>query len=224
MFMDKQLSKDKYSSPSQFLILCVVTIGCLLTASQLHAETILFSENFDAENAGNGATNYDSFAQFSVPVGDVDLVGNGFADFFPGNGLYVDLDGTGPMAGTLLSKDRFSLVAGEKYRIQFDLANSDDRFGGTVNENMLTVIVGNYFEEFTRNNLQAFETITRVFTADDDGNASLIFEHTGGDQLGILLDNISLVAVPIPGVLWLFGVCTLGIARGTLRARKCAAT
>src|SRR5678816_2126767 len=83
----------------------VLTWGVLAFAmmGQLKA-TIIFSDNFNAENGGVGVFNYNSFANWSVSGGTVDLIGSpGFFDFFPQNGLYVDLDGTSFMAGTLTS-------------------------------------------------------------------------------------------------------------------------
>ena len=83
----------------------VLTWGVLAFAmmGQLKA-TIIFSDNFNAENGGVGVLNYNSFANWSVSGGTVDLIGSpGFFDFFPQNGLYVDLDGTSFLAGTLTS-------------------------------------------------------------------------------------------------------------------------
>ena len=45
--------------------------------------------------------NYNSFSQFSVTNGTVDLIGNGFFDFYPSQGRYVDLDGSTGNAGLL---------------------------------------------------------------------------------------------------------------------------
>ena len=51
---------------------------------------VIFSDNFNAENGGTGVLNYNSFNNWTVTDGTVDLIGNGFFDFYPGNGLYVD--------------------------------------------------------------------------------------------------------------------------------------
>lgn len=45
---------------------------------------LIFEDNFDAENGGIGIYGHDSFINWNVTVGDVDLVGNGFDDFYPG--------------------------------------------------------------------------------------------------------------------------------------------
>ncbi len=53
--------------------------------------------------------NYAGFANWDVLDGFVDLIGNGFFDLLPGNGLYVDLDGSTGDAGKLISKTTFTL-------------------------------------------------------------------------------------------------------------------
>ena len=208
---------QNYNMRKTITRLALIAMTCMLVTLNISAETVLLAEDFDAENGGVGITNYTNFGQFNVSSGAVDLIGNGFADFFPGNGLYVDLDGTGVSAGTLVSKIAFSLMAGQDYRLEFDLGNSDDQFGGTENENVLTVTLGNYQEVFTRNGLLPFQTITRVITPSASGNVNLEFDHGGADALGILLDDISLVVVPIPGVAWLFAVLSLVVLRDRRR-------
>ncbi len=59
-----------------------------------------------------------------------------------------------------------------------------------------------------------WQTIVRNITLTSQTTSSLIFKHDGGDNIGILLDNVSLV--PEPGTLALLG---LGIF-GLIGARK----
>lgn len=70
--------------------------------------------------------NYTGFINWDVTAGRVDLVGLGIWDIRPGNGLYVDLQGTGDEGvpppgqdfglGELTSKADFTFNAGENYR------------------------------------------------------------------------------------------------------------
>lgn len=55
---------------------------------------IVYQDDFNSENGGTGALNFSSFTLWNVTDGGVDLVGNGFYDGYPGNGLYVDLTGS----------------------------------------------------------------------------------------------------------------------------------
>jgi hypothetical protein len=48
-----------------------------------------------------GVAEYTGFANWDVASGKVDLFGNGFMDFLPGNGLYVNLAGIGTEDGPL---------------------------------------------------------------------------------------------------------------------------
>src|ERR1700722_6621813 len=84
--------------------------------------SVVFSDSFNTENGGVPTLNYFGFANWTVPVGSVDLIGNGFFDLLPGNGLYVDMDGSTDQAGSLLSKS-ISVGAGT-YVFSYDLAGS----------------------------------------------------------------------------------------------------
>src|ERR1700722_9142112 len=57
-----------------------------------------------AENGGSGALNYTGFANYNVTQGSVDLIGNGYFDNYPGDGLYVDLAGSTNQFGALTTK------------------------------------------------------------------------------------------------------------------------
>lgn len=158
------------------------------------AGLVLLEEDFNNENAGfGGVINYDDFEKFEVVAGSVDLIGNGFRDFFPGNGLYIDLDGTTVTGGTLQSKESFLLEPGYVYRLSYDLGNSDQQFGGGSTDNNATVSLGTaYFEEFERHGLAPFERIIRNIRVNEEQVAPIQFRQLGGDNLGILIDNVSL--------------------------------
>ena len=95
---------------------CVmVCIGlCLIfVLSPINAQQVLFEDNFDTENDGIGELSYDNLANWTILSGGIDLIGNGFWDAYPGNGLYLDLDGTygsdrsQAKAGTIQTKEDF---------------------------------------------------------------------------------------------------------------------
>lgn len=64
--------------------------------------------SFGSENGGAPQLNYYGFANFDVSQGSVDLIGNGYFDAYPGNGLYVDLAGSTNQYGALTTKTIFS--------------------------------------------------------------------------------------------------------------------
>ncbi len=153
-------------------------------------ETI-FQDNFDTENNGEWMYNYENLANWNILRGSIDLIGNGGDDFLPGNGMYLDLDGTTGKAGKLESKTVFNLDAGE-YVLQFNLAGSQR--GDT---NTVKVSLGGVFsEKFTLTSDEPFTTITRTISVSETTPGTLIFDHTGGgDQTGLLLDNVELKKV-----------------------------
>jgi len=85
-----------------FKIFSIISAGFILAFTS-HA-SVLYFDDFNAEHGGAGTLNFTGFSKgWAVTKGSVDLIGNGFYDFFPGNGLFIDLDGTTGHAGTLTS-------------------------------------------------------------------------------------------------------------------------
>ena len=147
----------------------------------------LLIDDFNQENKGSGAYNYSAFSKWNVAGGTVDLIGNGFWDYHPQNGLHVDLDGTTRQGGTLVSKSGFSLEPGT-YRLSFDLAGNP--FSGP---NKVTVALGNsYREDFHLAVKAPMKKVTRDITVTSPEFAKLSFKQDGGDNEGLLLDNVAL--------------------------------
>src|SRR5690349_14791823 len=84
---------------------------------------VLLQDDFETENNHLYALNYTGFAQWTVVKGTVDLVGTPpFDDFLPPEqGMYVDLDGSMLAAGTLQSRELFTLAPG-RYRLSLMMA------------------------------------------------------------------------------------------------------
>ncbi|MEQ1654084.1 MAG: Ig-like domain-containing protein, partial [Nitrospira sp.] len=147
-----------------------------------------------------GQLNYSTFPQWTVTRGTVDLIGvplggSAFNDVVPGNGLYVDMDGSNSQAGKLESKATFALAPGT-YELRFKLAPAE---GGTSPTNTVTVSLGGAFSEsITRANNanQTFETFVRTITVSSATSGKLIFDQTNpGDNFGLLLDDVKLTNV-----------------------------
>ena len=101
--------------------------AALIVATCVSANaSVLFSDNFDSEvpddlvNLGSD-TNYNSFTNWTVSDGSVDLVGQGDwgLQCAGGVGKCVDLDGSTNDAG-ILSSNAFDLLVGD-YVLSFDI-------------------------------------------------------------------------------------------------------
>jgi RHS repeat-associated protein len=153
----------------------------------IFTRTIVLTDNFDSENGGRGTFSFNAFTKWNVTRGTVDLFGNGFVDFLPQNGLYVDMDGTSGQAGRLESRDTFSLAPGN-YLLKFDMMGP-----GVGDANTMTVSLGSSFSEvFSLPVNSPYLTITRNITVATATNAKLVFDHAGGDFHGFVIDNIEL--------------------------------
>ncbi len=172
---------------------------------------IILQDNFNGENGGTGVFNYAAFTNWNVSGGTVDLIGGGFVDFLPGNGLYVDLDGSTNQAGLFSTKTSF---APGNYALQFDLAGSQR---GTNTESV-TVSFGAFSQVITRQPNDPFTTFNYNVTL--AAAANLSFRNAGGDNIGALLDNVvvstvtpaAAATVPEPATLALIGLGTVVLA------------
>lgn len=153
--------------------------------------SFLFADDFDAENGGVGALNHTGFANWAVTDGTVDLIGNGFFDFYPGNGLYVDLDGSTADAGVLTTTMTFALPEGS-YELSFDLGGSQ-----RGDSNDVTVTLGGlYTDTLTRASADPLAGVSVPVVVPAGGAlVTLSFENAGGDNVGAILDNVRLASV-----------------------------
>jgi hypothetical protein len=205
-------------------VTCFLFFISLVIVSQTTSASTIFSDNFDSENLG---LNYTSFANWTVSDGSVDLIGQpNFFNFIPGNGRYVDLDGSSGNAGKLTST-LLTLTGGQDYVLSFDLAGSHRP--GTNNTVTYGIdIDGNGSLDFsnsqtlTRNS--PFSVFNLAFTVSaSTSNAKIVFDHAGGDNRGLLLDNVALDTssdipqVPVPAAVWLFGSALFGFLAATRR-------
>jgi len=182
------------------LLLASALIGSLAFGSAQAATVNSLSDSFDSLPS---QTNYAGFSNWDVMNGTVDAiqVGNPWGLNCLATGC-VDLDGSTGNAGDLVSKDGF--FAGT-YTLEFSLSGNQRN---SPSDGLL-VTLGSYSENFTLSPTDPWTTFIRTVTVATDGD-KLSFIHAGGDNIGILLDNVSVSQVPIPAAAFLFAPALLG--------------
>ena len=180
-----------------------VAAAMVLSASA-HATGWTWSDDFNG-NAG-GLNTVPAGWTISGTNASVDIIPEGGQfNFLPGNGEFVDLDGSTGHAATL--SKTFSGLADGQYALTFELAGNH-RDGGTE---FTTVSISNGADgHYTPGqNDDAYHTIYGHAVG---GVLTISFYDNSNDNVGALLDNVNLSAVPEPGnmVLMLAGLAAIG--------------
>jgi hypothetical protein len=172
--------------------LALASAGCESSTEPRAEPATLLVEDFNQEGGGTFKLNFNGFTRWNVVTGSVDLIGTDpYDDFLPTTqGLYVDLDGTSNAAGTMETKETFALPRGT-YELRFKLA-------GTPRENQQanTVIVslGTSFQEsISLGSYAPLQSFVRTIKITRETSGKVRFQHQGGDNFGILIDDVSLV-------------------------------
>ena len=131
--------------------------------------------------------------------------------------LYLDMDGSTSDAGKITTKTTFDLTPDFVYLLSFDLAGNQIR---NTNETITVQFAGGsvFNEMYTVAMADPLTTFTEIFTVASAISGKLSFEASGNDNVGPLLDNVSLKAIPIPiPAAVIIGVLGLGVAGIKLR-------
>ena len=208
--------------------------------------SIVYSNNFDAENGGNSALNYNGFNGLTVSNGTVDLVRSGdFGITCPGGtGSCVDLDGSTFDAG-LVSSNSYAFNAGDHVALSLlfsgnqrnapppDSFSMSFNFGEPVSGQFgyMSSTLGSSIANFTNltsltltvSNIQsnfAFADLTFFFDPTNAGSTIFGLQDGGNDDIGVVIDNLvlSVGAVPEPST-WAMMIAGFGLAGLATRRR-----
>ncbi|MES2951605.1 MAG: PEP-CTERM sorting domain-containing protein [Pseudomonadota bacterium] len=203
--------------------LAVAVLTLVSVAS--HGSTI-FSDDFDANVFAGNPFGYNMTpVGWSVTNGTVDVIPANQSAYYGCSSTCIDLDGTSGDAG-ILSK-ALGLTAGVTYTASFELAgNHRGQPTPSANPNWAfdtgTITFGTQSLNYSLPAFAGFSFYQLAFTPAVSGIYSLNFSNHGGDNVGAMLDNVSVNAVssvpePETYALLLVG---LGLMCSVVRRRK----
>ncbi len=208
------------------IVLFLSIVTCFLFFTGSANAFVVFEDNFEdydfTSSVWSNLTSLtkpgDTSPTWVASDGTFDVIGVGTPyDYFGGAyGQYLDLDGSSSNASDIYASG--DIDAGD-YLLSFDLAGNHRN--ASFEQVTVSVALAGFSEAFSLSQNEGFTTFTRVFTIDTPGTGSLMFSSFGGDNVGMLLDNVKIESVgstvPEPATIVLFAT---GLAGFAVRRRK----
>jgi hypothetical protein len=173
----------------------------------------IYTQTFDGlGEPGKSIEDFNSFPVAVVSSGSVDLVASGDYGITcaGGGGKCVDLNGTSGVGGTVDLASLGGLRDGE-YRVSFELSGNQrgsSGFPGATDSDTLELDIGGKIHSFTKAPDEGFKLYTIAFIVDAQNPVfSIGFRHIDilpNDNIGLILDNVTLSSVPLPATAPLF--------------------
>lgn len=193
------------------------SVAVALFALTAPASATIVPDQFNSENGGVGTLNYYGFADYHVTSGSVDLIGTGFYDNFPGNGMYVDMAGTTGQYGALTTN---TVYAAGTYHVTLGL-------GGTIYSGISDGVSLDWgSDSWSSGDLAGLTAQTFDFDITLDVASAITISdlgHSGNANIGATLFGLTVEPsqkgdVPEPLTLSLMGAGLAGM--GVLRRRR----
>jgi len=176
-----------------FAAAIALATGTMLTSGAQAA--VVFSDDF---NSYAYQLNWVPPSNWSVSSGTVDLIGQTTTqtafNFFPGNGGYVDLNGSNGLPGSLQTLASF--LPGS-YTLSFDLGGNAR---GDVDKTTV-ITLGDFSQPLTLASGSAFQTYSYTF-ATTGGQLDFADLAGGNGNIGNILDNVTLTAAVPESSTW----------------------
>lgn len=168
------------------LALAVVAGASFVSLPSARADGVLFSDNFNAEPV---QLSVSAMNQWAVEGGTIDVFSDGAHGLrCPDDGQCLDLDGSTFAAGKMISNP-IKLAAGS-YILSYQL--SGNQRGG---EDAATIRFGTKkLRTVTLASDAPFKTFSDKFTLTEPTTASISIQNEGGDNVGLVLDNVVLAS------------------------------
>lgn len=190
-----------------YLAAAATLAASLALAASANASTVL-SDNFNAATPDQLNWTGDSVFLPTSPPGTVDLIGAGGSfDFYPGNGSYLDLDGSSGSGNDPAGEITSILSFGPgTYTLSFLLGGNARGAPAQTTR----IILGDFTTDITLGSADPLALHSFSFTTGTSG--SLIFRELGpSDQQGNILDNVTLsVPEPATWAMMILGFCGVG--------------
>ena len=204
-------------------IAAIAAASALAAATPAAAVELLANGNF--ENTGFGGTgSYYNLGNtgadhavpadfgFAVPVNNVDIIANGaYTPFLATGGAYnLDLVGYG---STGAISQTFNTVLGRVYTVSLDYTVNG---GGTADVSVDGGSIGTIVGTGT------WQNFATSFVGTGSGVTFAITETVGGNSGGVVLDNVSVTAIPEPAT-WALMIAGFGMVGFAARRRAALA-
>lgn len=197
----------------RFLLLASLAVIETLTAQA----QVVFTDSFESYTPG---TNSTSFSPWTVTAGSVDILNVGtFPTLPPRTGSQnLDMDGSTNAAGTITRS--FAVTSGVTYTLTYYYSGNRRN----SNTDSMTVTLGTASVTHTIPGTQGYTFGSLTWTATSTGTANVTFAHVGNDNIGMLLDDVTVsvgtLAVPTLTEWGMMGLTAMLILFGSLKAQR----